>query len=72
MKGMNMSIEENHKSSCTALKTLFRGWGASIEFLSGDTAYGIAEELENGQLGLNGEPITEANPIVYYKPIRVS
>jgi hypothetical protein len=67
---VEISVAENHKSSCTALKTLFRGWYAYVVLVSGKKISGIVEDSETGGIKIDGEEITEKDPIQSYKPVR--
>ena len=68
---VEISVSENHRNSCGALKKSFLGWYAYVEFTSGKTVQGIIGISKKGILKIGGKNISKKVLIKYYKPIKI-
>ncbi len=67
---MEISVLENHKNCCRALRTIFPGWYAWIELKSKKVLRGIVTVSMGKIIKVNGEFVSKKDPIVYYKPVK--
>ncbi len=69
---IELNVLENHKSSCRALSTIFRGWYAYSVLASGKIVKGVVTFSIDGRVVIGGTVMSEKDPIKYYKTVKIS